>query len=322
MTATMTGYVHADDATLQAAALPIPTPGPDQIVIRTKAVSFNNADLEPGTPGELAGYEFSGDVTAVGQRVDGRLLGQRVMGTTPGAFAEYVVAHWRHVLTIPGELPYEQAAALPTALLTEHGALTRARFRNGQSVLITAATSSIGLIGVQIAKALGARIVIGTTRSPGRQALLQRVGADVAIATDATNIIEAVLAATAGLGANIVLDHVGGPTLADTMPATRMGGTIVSVGRLSGNTTSIDLSVMAGRHLALYAVSFGFKDPETIGRRLDALAEAVLPAVAEGRITAVLDRVFPFAHAETALDRLRAGGTDGKVVLSLTALPA
>ncbi|WP_329565003.1 alcohol dehydrogenase catalytic domain-containing protein [Streptomyces sp. NBC_01361] len=114
------------------------------------------ADPTAGGSGKQyqAGYEFAGEVTAVGDGADTITVGQRVMGTTPASFAQYVPVDHRHALPIPNGLGNPQACALPTGLFTEHGALMTGTFRPGQSVLITGATSSIGLIGLQIARAL------------------------------------------------------------------------------------------------------------------------------------------------------------------------
>ncbi|MFH0172766.1 alcohol dehydrogenase catalytic domain-containing protein [Streptomyces cacaoi] len=129
---------------------PVPQPGPGQIVVRARAAALNNADAsmlaaaDPtsgGTGKEYrAGYEFAGEVAAVGDGVGAPVVGERVMGTTPGSFAQYVLADHRHVLPVPDELAHEEACALPTGLLTEHGALMTAGFRAGQPVLITGAT--------------------------------------------------------------------------------------------------------------------------------------------------------------------------------------
>lgn len=130
------------------------------------AVALNNADaamLEAADPTAggngneyQAGYEFAGDVTAVGEGVDTIGVGRRVMGTTFASFAQYVLADHRYVLPVPGGLDRTEACALPTGLLTEQGALMTGGFRPGQSVLITGVTSSIGLVGLQFARAPGA----------------------------------------------------------------------------------------------------------------------------------------------------------------------
>lgn len=194
MTSTMTALFGGTGPDWAPRQVPVPQPGPGQIVVRARAVALNNADAsmlaaaDPTSGGTgkdyQAGFEFAGEVTAVGDGVDAPAIGSRVMGTTPGSFAQYVLADHRHVLPVPDELGHEEACALPTGMLTEHGALMVAGFQAGQSVLITGATSSIGLIGVQIAKALGADRIVATTRSAAKRDLLIRAGADTVVITD------------------------------------------------------------------------------------------------------------------------------------------
>jgi len=220
-------------------------------------------------------------------------------------------------MPIPETLGYDKASALPTGLLTEHGALTRARFQAGQSVLITGATSGIGLIGVQMAKALGASLVIATTRSPAREALLQKAGADRVIGVDDQNLTQAVLDATGGEGVDVVLDHVGGQTFADCLPATRVDGHLVNIGRLDRAESTIDLDALSYRHLHVRGVSFGFTRPEALGHVITALTDKVLPAVADSRIRPVIDSVHSFGQAHEAADRMRGHQAHGKIILTV-----
>ena len=239
----------------QARQVTVPEPGPKQILIRTHAVSVNNADIAMLTDDNTAdhqnatcaGYEFAGEVAALGAEVDSFRVGDAVMGTAPHSFAEYVVPDHRHLFPIPEGVSDEDAAALPTGLLTEHGALQLARFEPGQTVLITAASSNIGLIGLQIAKALGAGTVIATSRTADKTDLLAQTGADVVVATDTQDLATAVFDATSHNGVDIVLDHVGGQTLSDCLPTTTVDGHLVSIGRLSQDETTISLSALAGR---------------------------------------------------------------------------
>lgn len=317
MNETMTACVTGAGMAPRLAELKIPSPGPDQLLVRTRAVALNNADLAPGGGEHIAGYEFSGEVAALGPGVDPGFLGQRVAGTTPGAFAQYVLVHCRHVIRIPGNLTFEDASTLPTALLTEYGALALAGFGPGDSVLITAASSGIGLIGVQLARVLGAAPVIATTRSARKLDLLKGVGADTIVNTDDGDLVTAVLAATDGQGVTTVVDHVAGSMIAATVPAGRVGGQIISVGRLSSHEATIDLYALAARHVSLRSVSYGFTPPATIGDLLEAVTARILPAVADGRIRAVVDTVFDVADVAAALDRLRSGDAEGKIVLRM-----
>lgn len=325
MIPTMTALFGGTAPQWEIREVPVPEPGPGQVLVR--AVSLNNADVQqldssfdPATgkgTEYLAGYEFAGDITATGPGSENVRIGDRVMGTTQGAFAQYVLADHRHVMPIPENLGYDEASALPTGLLTEHGALTRARFRSGQSVLITGATSGIGLIGVQMAKALGAALVIATTRSRTKEALLRKAGADAVIVTKDQDLTQAVLDATGSEGVDVVLDHVGGQTFAGCLPATRVDGHLVSIGRLDQAESTIDLDALSYRHLHVRGVSFGFSRPEALGHVIAVLRDEVMPAVANRRIHPVIDSVHAFDQAHEAADRMRSHQAHGKIILTV-----
>ncbi|MFJ8749999.1 zinc-binding alcohol dehydrogenase family protein [Streptomyces sp. NPDC102441] len=327
MPATMTalyGGAGPDWAPRQVHA---PRPGPGQVVVRARAVALNNADASmlaaadptAGGTGEeyQAGFEFAGEVTAVGAGAGMPALGSRVMGTTPGSFAQYVLADHRHVLPVPDELGNEEACALPTGLLTEHGALAVAGFQAGQSVLITGATSSIGLIGVRIARALDAGRIVATTRDAARSDLLENAGADTVVITGEQDMTQAVLTATRGQGVDVALDHVGGRTFADCLPATRSDGAVVNIGRLDRAASTIDLDALSYRHLRVHGVSFGFSRAAELGAVIAAAGERLLPAVADGRAQPLIDSTWSFDTAARAAARLRSHRAHGKIVLSV-----
>ncbi|WP_375484992.1 zinc-binding alcohol dehydrogenase family protein [uncultured Jatrophihabitans sp.] len=327
---TMTALVAAGVG-WQQRELPVPAPHATQVLVRARAVALNNADLDSlssatstgdapqgdgsaeDTNATPVGYEFAGEIVAVGEQVTGVSIGDRVMGTTPGSFAQYVPVDHRHVIPVPDGVSDTDACALPTGLLTEHGALVLAGFRSGQSVLVSGASSGIGLLGVQIARALGASPVIATTREAAKTDLLRGLGA-THVVTSSGELVAAVLEATSRDGVDVVLDHVGGAALAGCLPATRTGGTLVSIGRLSGDESSIDLARLESGQLTLRGVSFGFTPPEQIGDVLAGLTHDVLPALADGRISAVVDTVLDFDDSAAALGALR-GHRTGKVVL-------
>jgi len=326
MATTMTALFGGTGPNWEARAVSVPAPAPGQVLVRTRAVSLNNADMQmlaaadPASgSGEayLAGFEFAGEIAATGEDTEGVSIGQRVMGTTRGAFAQYVLADHRHIMTIPEGVAYEEASALPTGLLTEHGALTVGGFVPGQTVLLTGATSSIGLIGIQIAKSLGAKIVIATTRTESKKELLRNAGADVVIATSSADLTAVVLEATGDQGVDIVLDHVGGETLAACLPATRVDGQIVNIGRLDQAESTINLDALSYRHLRLTGVSFGFTRADELAHVIAALTPRVLPAVAQGSVRPIIDSILPFDQANGAADRMRDGSAHGKIILTV-----
>ncbi|MEV0339036.1 zinc-binding dehydrogenase [Nocardia sp. NPDC050713] len=297
------------------------------IRVQVMAAGLNRADLyalegdyTANSQGEgpfTAGMEIAGVVETSSPLAPHLPVGTRVMGITVGAFADYALCHPRLVVPIPDRLGFEEAATLPVGLITEHDALvTQAGFRSGDSVLLVGGTSSIGLIGIQLAKALGAGTIVATTTSDSKRAALLEAGADVAVDTSAEDLTAAVLAATGGKGAVITLDHVGGELFTQLPGATAIGGTIVSIGRLAGPGTRIDLNTIAFRRQRLLGTTFSIRTRAELAEVVAALADRVLPAVAEGKIAPRLDSVHAADAAETAARRLRDNAATGKIVLS------
>ncbi|WP_231875754.1 zinc-binding dehydrogenase [Gordonia sp. QH-12] len=325
MTETMRALVAGRGPEWILADAVLPEPGPGQVLIRNRAAATNNADLpmlaeaDPTRGGHgrefIAGFEYAGEIAALGEDAGDWQVGDPVMGTFPSAFADYLIADHRFVLPRPEGLAEDIACALPTALLTEFGALTVAGFVPGRSVLITGATTGIGLVGVQMAKVLGASSVVATTRTAGKRELLAGLGADTVIVTGDEDLTQATLAATGGKGADVVLDHVAGETFAQCLPATAEDGHVVNIGRLAGPASTIDLDALSYRHLTVHGVSFGFsRDWETVPI-LESLSADVLPAVARGEIQPVIDSVVDVADFQQVAERLRSGKAVGKAVL-------
>jgi NADPH2:quinone reductase len=313
----MRAYVSGENTPLTLTDRPVPTPGHDEVLIRTRAAALNNSDLTPSGDDHVAGFEFAGDIIEVGADAPAQLRGARVMGIASGALAEIVVAHHRHVVVMPETLSYDEAATLPTALATEHGALTLGEVGPATSVLITAASSGIGVMGIQLAALLGASTIVATTRSPQKSSLLEQLGANAVVVTTGGDLAAEVRAATGGDGARMVLDHIGGDALADVVEAASDGGNVISVGRLGGGRGSLDLFTLARRHVTLRSVSYGLTPPSVLGDLFDGLTPAVLPAIADRRICAVIDSAYAFDDARSALERLASGQAAGKVALNL-----
>jgi NADPH:quinone reductase len=328
VTSTMRALVGGIGPDWEVRERPVPELRPGQILIRVRAAGVNRADLymlegsySPNTKTSnvyTAGLEMSGEVAAVGPGVTSVAVGDRVCGAGLGAFGEYTVLDHRHAIAIPESLSWSDAASLPVGLATEHDALvTQAGFTAGQSVLIVGATSAIGLIAVQLAKAFGADRVIATTTSDAKTNALVGVGADVVVNTSTDSVHDAVLAATGSTGVDVVLDHVGGHLLAQTLGATRIGGTVVNIGRLGGAQSTIDLNQLSLRRLRLLGTTFSVRTPDELAGVCAALVPDALPAVADGRIRPVVDRVFAFDDAVKAADYLRSNQAIGKVVIEM-----
>lgn len=316
--------------TLELRDIPEPTPQPGQLLIRVKATALNRADLyqrQGGYPTSatgatptvtIAGLEAAGEVAGMGEGVTGFARGDRVMTMCFGGYAEYMTIDHRIVVKVPDRLSWQEAAAIPVAYMTEHDALiTNARLQPGESVLINAASSGVGVAAIQLAKLFGARPVIAMSGDSAKLEKLQPLGIDHGINYRNENFADAVLKLTDGKGVDIVIDHVGASQFQDNLRCLALRGRLVSVGRLGGTNSDINLDFLALRRLHLIGVTFRTRTMEEraeIARRFSA---EVLPAFADGRLRPVIDRVFPLADAQAAQDYLASNAQLGKIVLTI-----
>jgi len=328
MTKTMRALVGGVAPDWELREIDVPAPGPGQILVRVRAAALNRADLymlagtyNPNTKTDnvyTAGLELAGEVESVGEGVERPTAGERVMGSTLGAFAPFAVIDHRHAIQVPAGLEWSEAAALPVGLSTAHDALvTQAGFTAGDSVLVVGASSSMGLLAIQLAKALGAGLVLATTTTAEKADQIAAAGADLVINTATEGLAEKATEATGGSGVDIALDHVGGQLFAELLGATRIGGMIVNIGRLAGPECTINLDQLAFRRMRIRGTTFSVRTAEERGEVCAALMPEVLPAVEDGRIKPIIDRVLPFGEAQAAADRMRANEATGKLVLTL-----
>ncbi|HEY9217465.1 MAG TPA: zinc-binding dehydrogenase, partial [Phenylobacterium sp.] len=269
--------------------------------------------------GAVLGLEWAGEVVETGAEVEGIAVGQRVMGSGAGAFAEFAVADIGGVSPIPdANMSFEVAATLPVALRTMHNAVvTAGELQAGQSVLIQGASSGVGLMGLQIAKAKGAALVIGSSTNPERRARLAEFGADLAIDPADEGWVQQVLDATGGRGVDLIVDQVSGPGFRRSMQATRVLGRIVNVGRLGGERAEFDFDLHAMRRITYVGVTFRTRSRAEV-REINRLArEDLWTELEAGRLRLPIDKVFPLDDVAEALAHMKANQHFGKIVLSV-----
>jgi NADPH2:quinone reductase len=304
----------------------LPTVPPGVVRVRVVAAGINRADLykldgtygvAPTTGSFGAGMEFAGIVETEDPGSPHLPVGAPVMGVTVGAFADYALCLPGLLLPIPTGISFAEAAALPTGLITEHDALvTQAGLTAGQSVLIVGGTTAVGLVAIQLANALGAATVIGTTTSERKRRVMADAGAHVTVNTSDETLADAVLQATNGQGVDITIDHIGGDLFTDLPAATRIGGVIVNVGRLGGANVTLNLDELSFRRQRLYGTTFGVRTPDEMARVFAALQPDVTNAVADGRIIAPIDHTYLPEDFQAAADRMRANQTLGKIIFA------
>jgi NADPH2:quinone reductase len=302
-----------------------PQPKPNELLVRVRAAGLNRADLlavmgSPGHgsgPGTVIGLEFAGEVAEVGSEVTGFKPGDRVMSSGSGGYAEYAVCDAARASPIPANnMSFPQAAVLPTALQTMHDAVvTNGRLKAGEAILIQGASSGVGLMGLQIARLMGAKTVIGTSTNPERRARLKEFGADLALDSKDPKWHEAALAATDGKGVDVVVDMLSGPTVNQSLAATKILGRIVNVGRLAGMKSEFNFDLHAMRRIDYVGVTFRTRSPAEVREIVRRMREDLWAALEEGKLHLPIDRSFPLDEAVAAQAHMRANAHFGKIVL-------
>src|SRR5262245_20465675 len=320
----------ADGGTLECRDVPDPAPRPGELLIRVHATGLNRADLaqrrgaypRPATGGDnaliIAGLEAAGEVAGLGEGVTGFALGDHVIAMCAGGYAEYTTIDHRLAVCVPEHLSWEEAAAVPVAYMTAHDALiTNARLQAGESVLVHAASSGVGVAAIQTAKLWGAKPIMGTSGVSAKLEALAAQGLDRGINYRTENFAETVLAATHGAGVDVVIDHVGGAHFHNNLQCMALRGRLVSVGRLGGKMGELDLDFLALRRLQLIGATFRTRTLEERIAVTQRCATDLLPALTDGRIRPLIHCVFPLHDALTAQDYMASNAHIGKIVLTV-----
>src|SRR3569832_538191 len=309
---------------LELRDIPQPKPQPFQILVKVKAAGLNRADLAAsrgsgghGTVGGTVGIDWAGEVVEAGPEMKGGFKpGDRVMCAGSGGYAEYAVADWGRVVPVPSDMSFEDAATMPLALGTKHDALvTNGRLKRGESDLIQGASSGVGLMAKQIAKLLGAKLVIGTSTNAGRRARLKEFGADLAVDTSDAKWTDQILKATGGAGVNLMIDQVSGALMNASMRATAILGRIVNVGRLGGGKAKFEFDLHANRHIAKIGVTHRTRSVDELREETRAMWADLADAVKAKKLALPLDKVFPLDEPKAAQEYMRANKHFGKILL-------
>jgi putative PIG3 family NAD(P)H quinone oxidoreductase len=313
---------------LHLAEVPDPAPGPEDLLVRVRATALNRADIlqrmggypQPGPKpaNDIPGLEFAGEVAAAGGRVEGFAVGDRVMGLLAGGgYAEMVVTHQRLAMRVPPGLSWGEAGATPEVFITAHDALLQCGMLAGETVLIHAAGSGVGVAAIQIAKTLGAGMVLGTAGSGEKLEQARAIGLDVGINYRTQDFAEEVLRATSGRGADVILDVIGADYWERNMRALAMKGRMVIVGLMSGNSTTANIGVLLQKRAQVRGTTLRARPLEEKAVATRAFEKSVLPHIASGRVRVVVDREFPLAEAAAAHEYMEANANFGKVVLAV-----
>lgn len=304
-------------------------PGHGEVRLQVQAAGLNRAEAlyfrghyldQPKLPSGL-GYEAAGVVEAVGPNVDRAWIGKKV-ATIPSfsmnqysMIGEQVIAPASALAEYPAKLLPVEGAAIWMQYMTAYGALIAiAHLSKGDFVVIPAASSSVGLAAIQIAKAEGA-VSIATTRKSSKKAELLSLGADHVIATEEEDFVACVKQITGGKGARVIFDPVSGPFLEKLAEAASLGAIIFEYGLLSMQPAPFPLGTALSKGLSIrgYTLMEITQNPE----RLAAAKKYIFDRLADGRFQPKIAKVFPFAKTVEAFQYLESNAQVGKVVISV-----
>ncbi len=312
---------------LRLADLARPNVGASEVLVRVRASALNRADIlqrkgkypaPPGSPANIPGLEFAGEVESVGPDVQLWKSGDRVTGLVGGgAHAEYIAVHERTLARIPEELSFEEAAAIPEAFITAHDALwIQAALRPSERVLVHAAGSGVGLAAIQLTRALNA-IPFGTTRTTEKLRRAREYGLeDGFIVSNSPSAKDGKQWGSSG-AFDVVIDLVGGPYTNASLHALAQQGRVLLIGTMGGPKAELDLPVMLAKRARLIGTVLRARPLEekiAVTRRF---ASEVLPLFSAGILRPVIDSRFDLRDIRAAHERMESNQSFGKIVLCI-----
>ena len=308
---------------------PVPAPAQGEVLIKVAAAGVNRPDVEqrkgtyPPPPGasDIPGLEIAGTVAALGpaaQGAGGLKVGDAVCAlVSGGGYAEYCAAPAPQCLPVPQGLGMVEAAALPETFFTVwQNVFDRARLKAGETILIHGGSSGIGTTAIQMAKAMGAR-VLTTAGSDEKCEACRKLGAERAINYNTEDFAEVVLAATDKKGADVILDMVGGKYFERNIAALAIEGRLSVIALLGGRDAKLDLGLLLRKRLTVVGSVLRARPVAEKGAVADSLRRAIWPLIAGGKIKPVIDSTFALADAAKAHARMETSAHIGKIVLKV-----
>jgi NADPH2:quinone reductase len=311
---------------LQALEMPLPRPGPREVLIRVAAAGVNRPDLMqregkyPPPPGasDIPGLEVSGTIAACGSGAlrwrDGDQVCALVSG---GGYAEYCVAPDVQCLPIPSGMDLVSAAGMPEACFTVWtNVFERGRLRAGESFLVHGGASGIGTTAIQMARAFGAR-VFATAGTDEKCAACERLGAERAINYKTGDFASALMSLTGGGGVDVILDMVGAPYFGRNVDLLALDGRLLQIAVLQGAKAEINLVRVLRQRLTITGSTLRSRTVEEKGAIAGAVEKAVWPLVEAGQIRPVVYATLPLRQAAEAHRLMESGSHIGKIVLTV-----
>ncbi len=309
---------------LRLGTRPLPQPRTGEVLIRVAAAGVNRPDClqragayaPPPGASDLPGLEVAGTVVARGEGVRQWNEGDQVCALTPGGgYAQFCVTPAGHCLPPPAAWSLIQAASLPETFFTIWiNVFERARLAPGEALLVQGGSGGIGVSAIQIARALGHRVFV-TAGSSEKCAACERLGAERAINYRTEDFVEVVKQLTAGKGADVILDMVGGDYVPRELKCLATDGRLSLIAFLGGSRATLDMSDILVRRLTITGSTLRPRTVEFKTGIANALRQNVWPLIEQGKIQPVIYKVFPLAHASAAHELMESGSHIGKIML-------
>lgn len=317
---------HGGPEVLQIEDVPSPTFGAEDILVSVAATALNRADLlqrmgfypNPFPQGpEIPGLEFAGTVKAAGERVTAWKVGDKVMGiVSGGAYAEELVLHERQAMAVPADMSLHDAAAIPEVFITAWDALVvQGGLTSGRWAMVHAGASGVGTAGIQIAKAIGARIIV--TCSSGKVQSCKDLGADVVVDYTTQDFVEEVQKATNGQGVDVILDVIGGDYVERNVASLAIKGHIIQVGVMAGKPLPFNVGLLLGKRASITGTVLRARPlDEKIAITQRFIAE-MLPLFDTGVLQPVIDSSYSMIDIAKGHEYMATNGNVGKIVIDI-----
>ncbi|ACG76808.1 alcohol dehydrogenase, zinc-containing [Phenylobacterium zucineum HLK1] len=302
--------------------VPVPEPGPGEVRVRVRAAAVNFPDLmqtrgehqhKPALP-FTPGLELAGEVDALGEGVTGFALGDPVAGGARNACAEYALVHASQLRPKPGHLSFAQAAGYPVAYLTAYVALVRAaNVQPGEWVLVHGAAGGVGLAAVDLAKVLGARVIAASASDEKLKVIADEYAPD-AVVNVTGGFRERVKEITAGRGADVIYDPVGGDVFDESTRCIAFGGRLLVIGFTSGRLPTLPANIALIKGFSVHGVragEYGRQFPDKGRENI----EAIWRLAAEGRVRPRVHREYPLDDWRAAFETLANRTVVGKTII-------
>jgi NADPH2:quinone reductase len=303
----------------------VPTPGAGEILVKVAAAGVNRPDVmqrqglypPPSGAPDIPGLEIAGEIVALGPDVKRWKVGDRVMAlVSGGGYAEYCLAHASHALPLGGLSMIEGGAIPETFFTVWHNMVERGGLKSGETFLVHGGTSGIGTTAIQLAKALGAR-VITTAGSEEKCAACRKLGADIAINYKTEDFVAATKAATGDKGADVILDMVGGDYIARNYETAAVEGRIVQIAFQGSPKATVDFRRIMLKRLHHTGSTLRSRSVADKGAIRAAIENNALPLITAGKVKPVIYKTFPLAEAAAAHALMETSAHIGKIVLTL-----